>query len=163
MDEDIPLKELKAEAMEKGGVLAIIYFDAHGKERMAIQNALVEMATRLTKEPGVLFCHSEIDEAIESGEMYSSSSETKILTEDLRALLAITIKYGPIGVEVIEPSKITLDQRRMQDILLDVSHASQQFAAYIMQKTMTQAQWDEFSKTIKKKAEMGEKLKKESK
>ncbi len=59
------LERLFAEAGKKGAILALLHFDAYGKDKEVIQGALIDLVSRVTKEPGVIYCRGEVEEVLE--------------------------------------------------------------------------------------------------
>ncbi|HLC37974.1 MAG TPA: hypothetical protein VJI71_00810, partial [Candidatus Norongarragalinales archaeon] len=129
------LESLFKEASKYGAILALMHFDGHGKEADAVKDSLVDFISRLTKEPGVLYCKGEIDDVVGSKEEgFSSAAEVKVLAENFAVMLSLTMRYGPVAVEVLEPSEIKLGVQEMQDVLLSSSAISKEYASYVVQK-----------------------------
>jgi len=147
------------EAIGYGAVLSTLHFDAHAKEANAVKDSLVDFLARLTKEEGVLYCKGEIEEVMESEQGgFSSNAEVKILTDSFPTLLRITMRYGPVALEIIEPREIKLDIPGMQDLLLSASEISKQYAAYVVEKIWGKEELEKYRERVTKQIEEGRKL-----
>ncbi len=153
------LEDLFKQAVQRGAVLALYHFDAHGKDPEAVKNTLIEFVSRLSAEQGVLYCKGEIEAAIEREGMFSCASEVKILAENLNVLLNLALRYGPIAIEVLEPPEIRLDVQEIQNLLLDASQTSQDYANYILEKLMKPEDYVVLQQKLARRAELGKQLK----
>ena len=162
------LEELFKEAVRYGAVLSLFHFDAPSKEPNAVKDSLVDFVSRMTKEEGVLYCKGEIAEVIGSeAEGFSSTAEVKLLAEDFPATLRLSMRYGPVAVEILEPSGLKLTVGEMQDLLLSASEISKQYAAYVVEKIWGPEELEKYKarmathmeegKKLREKAEQGEK------
>lgn len=153
------LEDLFKQAVSRGAVLALYHFDAHGKDPEAVKNSLIEFVSRLSNERGVLYCKGEIEAAIEREGMFSCASEVKILGENLNVLLNLALRYGPIAIEVLAPSEKKLDVQEIQNLLLDASQTSQDYANYILEKLMKPEDYSTLQQKLARRAELGKQLK----
>jgi len=153
------LEELFEKACKEGAVLTLLHFDAHGPDKKAVEDSLIEFVARLTKERGVLYCRGEVEEAIERETLYSSCTEVKMLAETFQDLLNVVLRYGPIAVEIIEPKKIELSVESAQSCLLDASQVAQDYSNYIMERLMKKEDFEKFQEHLKRRAEFGSRLK----
>jgi hypothetical protein len=152
------LDELFKEAARRGAVLATLYFDAHGRTPEFAKNFLVDFISRLTKEPGVLYCKGEIESEIERDGVYSTCSEVRVLTERLSVLFDIAMRYGPMAVEIAEPKEFKLDVQETQNLVLDVSLMSMEYSRYILEKTMKPEEAAFLRQKMARRAEFGKQL-----
>jgi hypothetical protein len=152
------VRELMDEATEHGAVLAAFHFDSLGASAEAVRNALVDMLARLTKEPGVLHCKGEVEEAVLTHGAYSSCAEAHLLTRDFATLLVLAIRYAPVGVEILRPDAIKLSIAEAQDILLEAAQTSQEFANYVMSRVMSKEDYEKFAAALKERAERGKEM-----
>jgi hypothetical protein len=157
------VEQVTETAIEKGGVLAILYFDVHGNTKEEVEGLLVDMSQRLTREKGVVYALSEIERALEAGDnIFSSGSKVRILADSFVSLVRLCGLYGPMGVEVLKPNEIKLEVREAHDVLFTVSEMSHEFTTSMMMKLMKPEEREVFAKKMKKRAEMGKKLMDES-
>ena len=153
------LEELFKEASRYGAVLALLHFDAHGKEADAVKDSLVDFLGRMTKEPGVLYCKGEIDDVVGSAEEgFSSTAEVKVLAENFAVMLSLAMRYGPVAVEIMEPREIKMGIQEMQDVLLSASAISKEYAAYVVQKVWGPEELEKYKERLQKQVEEGRKL-----
>src|SRR3989344_6539679 len=153
------LEGLFREAARYGAVLAILHFDAHGKESNAVKDSLVDFVSRLTKEKGVLYCKGEIDEVLDNGDgTFSTTAEVKILTENFPKMLEVSMRYGPAAIEILEPSEIKLNVQEMQDVLLSASSLSKEYASYVVQKVWGPEELEKYKERVQKQVEEGKRL-----
>lgn len=161
------LEELFTEATHHGAVLSDLYFDAHGPNQEGVQHSLVDFVGKLSKEPGILYCKGEVEDAIESKDesalnanvKYSCSTRVRVLTENFNTLLGLCLRYGPLAVEIERPHDIRLNMDEAQSLLLDASGTTQDYVQYIMTKTMSQEEKDKLQEHLKKRAEIASKIK----
>jgi len=168
------LERVIAETTKHGAIHCLLYFDAHGREEEQVKNSLIEFIDRLANEKGVLYCKGEIlapykrvtDEtgivADESAEnklvSYSTSAEVTALVEDFAKLAELTMRYGPVGVEILNPPEIRLPLSEAHTLLLDISTQAQQYSAYILKNVMKPEEYAEFEEKLKRRAEIGKQL-----
>lgn len=156
------LEGLMKQATDKGAVLCLLYFDAHGKDKASVENSLIDFVARLSKEKGLIYCKGEILPALErtseKSKEYSTSVEVRVLSTNFDALNRIALKYAPISLEILSPDKITLDLSEAMNVLTDSSNTTQSFASYILEKTMTKEEIDDHQERLKRKIENAAKL-----
>ncbi len=61
-------------------------------------------------------------------------------------------------MELIKPDKIVLTLDEAQNVIVDASNISQDYAKYIYEKTLTGGDLDLFHRKIAARAELGKKL-----
>jgi len=154
------VEKLMDDATKVGAVKAVLYFDAQGTDKEALQNSLVDFIGRLTKEKGVLYCSGEIAGAVEADDKgnYSTYSEVQILTKNFSVLHNIALTYGPVSIEIAKPAEIKLNLDEAQAVLLDASQSSQDFVNYIMDKTLKPEDKAKHAEQLKRRAELGKEL-----
>jgi hypothetical protein len=158
----MPERELRAlfdRAVEKGAIEALFHFDAHGTDRGAVENAMIDMIARASKEPGILHCAGEIDRAMESEGLYSCAAEVRILAADFNALTNLSQKYGPIAIEILRPPKITLGLDQAHGCLLDIAAGSQDFARFAFERLLSPEDREKYNKQLQARAKLGGELK----
>ncbi|MEM4255396.1 MAG: hypothetical protein QXR53_03645 [Candidatus Norongarragalinales archaeon] len=159
VEDERKLEPLFKEAVEYGAVLSVLHFDAHAKESNAVKDSLVDFLSRLTKEEGVLYCKGEIEETVGSEqEGFSSTAEVKILTDSFPTLLRISMRYGPVALEILEPREIKMNVPEMQDLLLSASEISKQYASYVVEKIWGKEELEKYRERVMRQLEEGRKL-----
>lgn len=158
-EDERKLEKLFKEAIGYGAVMALMHFDVHGKEKEPVKDSLVDFLSRLTKEEGVLYCKGEIDEVVGSEEEgYSSNAEVKLLTNNFSTMLLVSMRYGPIAVEILEPAEIKFNIQEMQDLLLTGSEISKQYASFVVEKVWGPEQLEKYRERVTKQMQEGRKL-----
>lgn len=164
------LEELLEEATKHGAILSYLYFDAHGPSKDGVENSLVDFVGKLSKERGVLYCKGEVFQALEVPDeglspqlRFSCSTQVKILARDFSTLLGLCLKYGPIGVEILQPYEIHLTVEEAQALLLDSSQSTQDYVKYILEKTMTPDEKLRLNEHLRRRQELAEKLRSQKK
>ncbi|MEM2974713.1 MAG: hypothetical protein QW112_03790 [Candidatus Micrarchaeia archaeon] len=157
------VEEVTDATLEKGGVLALLYFDAHGNTQDEVEGLLVNIGESIAKEPGVVYAVSEIYRALEmSDKLFSSGAKVKILTDSFASLARICGRYGPMGVEVLKPDEIRLRPDQAHDILFTISEMSHEFTTSMIMKLLKPEERAALGEKLRRRAEMGKRLMEES-
>jgi hypothetical protein len=150
--------ELNDKIVGKGGLLVTMYFDIHGNSPEIIQNSMVDMIGRLTKEVGVAYATGQIEKPIEYEGMHSTCAEVKLLVKDLNSLISVCFRYGPIGIDLLRPQDVKLTIPQLHEILLNVSQISQEYSQFMYNKVMTPEDKVNFNKQLINRAELAKKI-----
>jgi len=154
-----PVGRVEEEAFEKGGVLAVLYFDAHGNTPEEVEGLLVDLGQKLAQEEGLIYAVSEIDRALEMGDkLFSSASKVRVLASSFQSLVKICGLYGPMGIEVLKPNELKLELNDAQNVLFTISEMSHGFTTSMMMKLMKPEERAALGEKLKRRAEMGKKL-----
>jgi len=147
------------ETIEKGGILAHLYFDMYGGSKEGVENLLVDLADRLTKEKDVVYALASIERAMEmEDKKYSAAAEIKILTKNFNTMVRLCTFYGPMAIEIRKPHEIVLPIERAQNILMSSAQFSLEFTTQMLYKMMTPEERKALDKKIQRRAEMGKEL-----
>ena len=163
------LKALIEETTRHGAIHAMMYFDAHGKDADAVKGSLVEFVSALTGEKGVIYCKGEVlepfarplpvaKEGEKPEEGFTTSAQVEILTDSFNKMLDVCLRYGPVGVEVLDPQEVKLSLEDVHALLLDASTHSQEYTAYIVKNVLKGDELERFRARLKDRSEMGKKL-----
>jgi len=158
MDKKKSIDQITDEAIADGAYLAMVYFDLHAKTADDVKNLMVGFIGKLTKEPGVIYAVGEIDQPAETGGVFSTWAEVKLLAQDFSTLAKISAQYSPIGVEILRPDRVSLAIPDAQGLLLDISQTSQNFTRMIMERVLSKEEVEEYQKKMQARTEMGKKL-----
>jgi len=120
------------ETIEKGGILALLYFDIHAKTKETVQEIGTGFVEELLKKDGVVYALGEIDEPILDKDIYSTSVEIKILVRTFSQLIALCAVNSPFAVEILKPDKISLEVGEAQEILTSVAATTADYKKYIV-------------------------------
>ncbi len=156
------LEQLIRETTKYGAVHVHLFFDAHGKDREAVQASLVEFLSRLTKEKGILYCKGEVMEPFsrELGEEegFTTSAQVNLLAENFNVLHDICLRYTPVALEIQSPSRITLSHEEAHALLLDASTSSAQYSQYILQQALKPEEYKKLEEQMQRRTELGRQL-----
>jgi hypothetical protein len=153
------LEEVTETAVEKGGILATLYFDAHGNTPDEVEGLLVNMGQKLAQEEGVIYAVSEIERALEmEDKLFSTASKVKVLVDSFKSLTKICGLYGPMGVEILKPDEIRLSPGEAHEVLFMIAEMSHEFTTTMMMKLMKPEERAALGEKLKHRAEMGKKL-----
>ncbi len=145
--------------IDKGGILAQLYFDVHGPDKDTVEGTLVDLSQKLSKEHGVVYAIGNIQRAIElEDKKWSAAAEVKMLTKDFHSIAKICTLYGPMAIEIIKPTEIRLSLPDAQQLLFDSAQISFEFTTEMLYKLMTPEERKELAAKIKKRAELGKQL-----
>lgn len=162
MDKDV--KRVTEEAISKGGVLFLMYFDAHAPDMEGVKNRLTELFAKISKEEGVVYAYGEIEppisEEFEGKETYSTSGEIRVLTKDARNAVRIAMAYGPVHTEVLEPERRIITFAELGEIMNDAALTSYSLSQFIIQNTLKGEALQSFMRNIKYREQLGAELRK---
>ncbi|MDD2655879.1 MAG: hypothetical protein PHQ80_04400 [Candidatus ainarchaeum sp.] len=144
--------------VKDGGVLALLYFDLHGKEKGALQKLGVSFVQKVLREPGMKYARGEIDEPVERDGMFSTSMEMKVLTQDLISLARICATYSPFSIEILKPGEFLLDISQLHELLMFLGATTHDYKKYIMEKVATAEDRENYRRTLEQRVKLGEKL-----
>ena len=128
-------KEIKNK-LKNGWIKSNIMFELLAVNPENTKEALENHVNKMEKEGGILVCKKDLKEILETTspfpeipKAYSGVIEAEILTENLDKLMFIAMNYGPSSIELLEPSKLTIDIGEAQGILTSVYTMMHKFAA----------------------------------
>ncbi len=134
-------KELVEEVCDHGAIHAMLYFDAQGKEKEQVENALVAFMDSLNKEKGLLYSKAMIEEIIESEGVHSTFAECEVIAKDLPSLNFIVLKYTPIGVHVLHPTnEIKIKLEDVHKLLLTSGEYASALANLVIKNNLKEDQ-----------------------
>lgn len=152
------IDKLTKDTINKGGILAVLYFDLHGNTSEVVRNLGTGFIDRLLKEPGVVYALGEIEEPIEEKGIYSTSIEVKMLTTSLVKLTNICALYSPFSLEILKPSEIKLSIEDAHELLMTIGSTTMDYKKYIIQNISKPEDVEKYKRVLEKKAEIGKKL-----
>lgn len=103
-------------------------FEVQGKPKEYVKEALDKMIETIKEEDGIEVVDTKFEDVIEIEEgsgIFSYLADAGILTKDFETMISLSLRYGPSVVHFMEPEKISLDMRQMQNILADVGRVVQ--------------------------------------
>jgi len=150
--------KLTKATVQKGGVLALLYFDAHTKTKEKAQEIGAGFVSQLLKEPGVIFAVGEIDEPIQDRDLFSTSIQVKILVSTFHQLANVCAVHSPFSIEIIQPDEITITLGQAHELLMNLSTITADYKKYIMEKLTTPEEREKYARILEKKAELGRRI-----
>ncbi len=126
--------------VKRGWIKAEMIFDTQALDKKVLQELLKRHADKLKMEPGVKVYEAnftEIDEvepvpqfkAQGIKKVYSQLLEVVFMAQNFEVMANVTMAFGPTAVEILEPDKITIDMRTMQNVLASISELMHKYAA----------------------------------
>jgi len=150
--------KLTKTTVEKGGVLALLYFDAHTKTKEKAQEIGAGFVEQLLREPGVVYAVGEIDEPIQDKDLFSTSIQVRILVGSFHQLAHVCAIHSPFSMEIVEPDEIKLTLGEAHELLMDLASITADYKRYIMQKLTTPEDREKYARILEKKAELGRRI-----
>ncbi len=157
------IEQITREKIKNGGVLAMLYFDLHGKEKEVLQKLGASVVNNIINYEGVVYAIGEIDEPINDNNLYSTTIEVKVLTQDFGKLVELVSDFSPFSIEILEPDEINLKLDAAHSLLMKVSSNTYELKKTILTRTLTPKDMERFNKTLKARLKLGEKLLKKGK
>lgn len=152
------IEVLTQATIEKGGILAMLYFDMHGPDKARLEQLLVDLANRLNGEKGVIYSVGTIDRAMELGDQFSAAAKITILTSNFATLSRICDGYGPMGIEILKPNEIHLSIPDAQQVLFDHVKTMSDLLREMIEKNMTPEERKKLGRLMTARAELGKDL-----
>jgi hypothetical protein len=154
------IKEVTDKAIEKGGVLAILYFDMQSQKSDDLQPIMADMINnKLMKSKGVLYCYGSIEEPLKVEDVYSTTATVNILFDGMASMMNVIFNFVPAGIEIVRPEKeFTISISALQSVMLALSQISVEYSHYIMGKVLKKDDFEELESLLKKREELGKKL-----
>ncbi|MFH1404036.1 MAG: hypothetical protein ABIH11_07195 [Candidatus Altiarchaeota archaeon] len=129
-------EDLDIEAkLGEGGVIARLYLEVQGNDKEAAQKALEStIFEKMNSEPMMDLLEAKLYDIEESEDkkFFSGVAEVKLIADDFRSFINVSMRYGPTAIEIIEPDEVSLDLDKMHAIAGDVSSMMQLFSNQII-------------------------------
>lgn len=152
------MEKLTKETINDGGVLALLYFDVHGKEKDQLVQLGTGFVQRLIGEDGVVYAVGEIDEPMQQEDMWATSLEVKLLTRDFGALGRICSMYSPFSLEILQPDEVKLGVSEAQEVLMGMSTSTYELKKIIFEKSSSPEDKEKFNRGLRARMEAGKRL-----
>ncbi|MBU5557508.1 MAG: hypothetical protein QW751_00285 [Candidatus Aenigmatarchaeota archaeon] len=129
-------KDVADEKISSGWLRAWLAFTALAANEDVTRAALSELIDKLDQDARVKLYKKEFG-TLEKREKplkgvdiaWSGTAEVELVTKDFDSLVQIVMQYGPSAVELLEPSKLTINVGEAQNILNSVAQMMHHFAA----------------------------------
>ncbi|MEM4295847.1 MAG: hypothetical protein QXS91_03510 [Candidatus Anstonellales archaeon] len=156
-----PYAKKTEEAIEKGGLLAQLYFDLHARSKESLENLGVGFSSTLGKEEGVIFAITEVEKPIENEDKsYSTYIRATLLFSDFPALCKMLTKYNPVSIEIIKPEQLKLKNIDLMEGLMAFSETLYNLKFKLYKDNLSEKEKAFIESIIKAREEMGKKLRK---
>ncbi len=154
------VEKLTKDTIANGGVLSLLYFDIHAKDKETVQQLGAAFVNTIIRKPGVVFALGEIEEPVSGGKgkNWTSSLEVKVLTRDFFSLAKICLDHSPFNIEIQRPEEIRLQISDAHELLGTISATTADYKRYILTKTAKPEELAQIQEDLKKRAEMGKKI-----
>ncbi len=159
----VDIEKLTKDTVNKGGVLVILYFDLHDKDREKLRQLATGFVDSMLKQDGVVTAYGEIEEPMEQNGAYSTTIETKILTKDFLSLLNLCSVFNPMAVEIQRPNDIRLSLDKAHDLLMSVAANWFNIKKFITERVSTKEEIETYRKYLENRAILGKKMLEEKK
>ncbi|VVB59535.1 Uncharacterised protein [uncultured archaeon] len=132
--------EEEQKLLEKGWIKTWLLFEVVAVKKEAAQNALKAHVEKLKKEQALRvfeenFTSTDPVEPAEHfkahgiTETWSQLAEVVLCAKDFEGLMNMVVTYAPTAIEILGPSKISIDMRSAQNALATVTDMMHKYAA----------------------------------
>lgn len=106
--------------LEKMEIEARIIIELLGKPKEHIEETMDKVLDELKSRKNVKILNKETSEAKELEKFYSIFSELEIKCDDISNLFGVCFDFMPSSVEILKPSNLTFESKKMDDFLNDL-------------------------------------------
>jgi len=154
------VEKLTRDTVKNGGVLALLYFDIHARDKEAVQQLGTGFINSVIQKEGVVFALGEIDEPVggEQGKNWSSSIELKVLTKDFATLANLCLAHSPFTIEILRPDEIKLQLAEAHELLGLLSATTAEYKRFILTRMAKPEDIAKMQEDLRRRAEMGKSI-----
>ena len=157
-DKMTDIEKLTKDTINKGGVLATVYFDLHSDSSDKLRNLATGFVDSILKQEGVITSYGEIEEPIEQNGTFTTTIEVKILVKDFLSLLNVCSVFNPLTVEILKPNEINMSLDKAHELLMNASSNWFNIKKYITERVSSKEDIAGFKKYLENRTEIGKKL-----
>jgi len=154
----VDVDKLTKDTINNGGLLCLLYFDLHGKNKEVLQQLAAGFVDNVLKQKGVVTALGDIDEPIEREDLYSTSIELKVLTRDFGALVNLCALFSPINVEILRPSEVRITLDKAHELLVNIATEWFDIKRYITERVANEKDRDQLKKYLENRLAVGKKI-----
>ncbi|MBS3068534.1 hypothetical protein J4450_07545 [Candidatus Micrarchaeota archaeon] len=154
----VDIEKLTKDTINKGGILSILYFDLHSKDKDKLQALATSFIDSILKQDGVVTAYGEIEEPLEQDGMFSTSIEVKVLTKDFLSLINICSIFNPITVEILRPNEVKITLDKAHELLMSVATNWFNIKRYITEKVSSKEDIEHIKKYLENRELIGKQL-----
>jgi len=136
LTEDKELKEQVDKKLKNGWIRTNMMIEVLAVNKDTAKDALEKHVEKMHREDKVFLYKKDFREITETKspfpklpKAYSAIVEVELLAQNFDTLVYIVMNYGPSSIEILEPSKLTMDMGEAQGILASISGMLHRFAA----------------------------------
>lgn len=107
--------------MEAERINARFIIEAQGTPKEHVEKNLKELIEKLKTLPGIEVYDVKSDEVKEHDNMFAGLADVGVYTKDTETLMSLVLGAGPSAVLILEPEKLTVTSRELQNIANDLS------------------------------------------
>lgn len=113
-------KEIK-EKIDSGYLRINIIFEVVGKPKEHVEKTIKVYIENIKKEEDLHILKEEYEPAEDAGEeLFSTIAELEMLVSSFEKLTWLCINFSPASVEILEPAKLTIEQKEITHWLNDL-------------------------------------------
>ena len=129
------------EHIRKGYIHTRIVIEIIGKPKEHIEQALKEYVEKIDEDKNLIIIKKSFSEAkqIQESELFNIFSEMEILVKGFNSLIEFCFNYMPASIEILDPSKLTVDAHNMTNLFNDFQEKLHK-ADFLAKTTMQQNQ-----------------------
>lgn len=131
-------KEIKS-YIEKEYLLCRVMFEVVGRPKEHVQTTIKKYVEKIKEDKEIIFVSDDYDDAeeVEDG-VFGAIAEVELLTPTAEKLTWLCINFSPASIEILEPAKITIEQKELTNWYNDLLSRLHELG--VAQKTLTSQQ-----------------------
>jgi hypothetical protein len=105
-------------------VTAIMIFEAMGRPKEHLKDALKELVDNMEKEKGVKITEVKMNEPVlvkDQKDLYTNFAEVEMEAEGPEHIAGMMFKFMPSNVEIVEPENLKIASHVYSDILSEIT------------------------------------------
>lgn len=154
----VDVDKLTKDTINNGGLLSLLYFDLHGKNKEVLQQLAASFVDNVLKQKGVVTALGDINEPLEREDLYSTSIELKVLTKDFSALVNLCALFSPINVEILRPSEVKLSLDKAHELLVNIATEWFDIKRFITERVANEKDREQLKKYLENRLAVGKKI-----
>lgn len=154
----VDAEKVTTQAIEKGGILCVLYFDLHGADSSKLTNLGAAFINQLLKEPGVIYAIGEVAVPQDYNGVMSTSVHVKVLCKSFVSLADLCSKYSPFSIDILRPENIKFGLDQAHSLLMNIATTTFEYKKYIIEKVSSPQELEKYKISVQNKILMGKKL-----
>ncbi|HYD03949.1 MAG TPA: hypothetical protein VEC16_06665 [Alphaproteobacteria bacterium] len=112
-------KEIQ-ELIAKGHIHCRVIFEMAGSPKEHVESTLKKYINAIKEDPSYIFLDEEYAPAEENEKIWSTFCEAEIIVENLEKLNILCFNLGPASIEILQPEKMELSEKRLGEVYTDL-------------------------------------------